>query len=871
LNNILVMPTVAYSWYKNADSKVTITPNSTKTVQGADNKRFNYILKQDSFASYLIVVNKDASPLSSVNIKVNGLSGPMTAKKIIGSTTTANQDAAVNNGLLVDSFEGFAVHVYQMYSGFNPPPFPVPAPPAPDTTPPAIAITCPGSGNTYSSNTISVSGTASDNVGVSKVEVKVGAAGAYQTATGTTSWSISGITIVAGLNTVYARATDTSGNTKETFIQVTYDATMPPPPSVTCTKFVAKNGNDANSGTEASPWLTIQKAANVAVAGDTVCVKAGTYNERVIVKNSGNAGNWITFAADPNAARDTVIIDGTGISIGINEGLVHIQNKSYIKFTGFKIQNSNGGGITVSGRESSIAWSNVTIENNYIYNTAGGGIIGFGAGRDFIMNKNEIERASGALAPRWPSEQVSLQWDINGFIFSNNEVHHNGKYYTDNWRGGEGPTFKEGVSNGKVFGNHIHHMKRTADINGQATGQTTGIYTDGFTMGVTNIDIYNNRVHDITGFGIVVNSELQGTNESTTVRNNLVYNNTRWGIALLHGGDEESTAFIKNTKIINNTIYNNGERGICVTRDATLATGLIIRNNISSNNGQSQLDIRNADAVIDYNLTNGPGSTVGANPVVGDPQFVNPAAFDFRIQSTSPAINAGTPTNAPAFDFANGPRPWPVAGAFDIGAYEFGSPPGPGNFNFPPNCTAPSSPSLCGNGIIDTGEFCEKTTNQGCSSPSICNSDCAACVAPPPPPPICYGVICNTPGFCQKGLGRCIEANGNPVCVYYYDPEPCEDNDGDPCKMGRCSSSDGGRTGFCDKAKSDVVCGNPGFCQAGIGECVATSLLSYICAYNDDPDPCDLDGNVCTYDVCKSSDGGFSGSCVATNLDACEG
>lgn len=68
-----------------------------------------------------------------------------------------------------------------------------------------------------------------------------------------------------------------------------------------------------------------------------------------------------------------------------------------------------------------------------------------------------------------------------------------------------------------------------------------------------------------------------------------------------------------------------------------------------------------------------------------------------------------------------------------------------------------------------------------------------------------------------------------------------------------------------------VICNTPGLCQAGIGKCVATSLTDYVCSYNDDPDPCDLDNNICTLDVCKSSDGNFSSSCIATNLDACEG
>ena len=63
--------------------------------------------------------------------------------------------------------------------------------------------------------------------------------------------------------------------------------------------YVAPGGSDSNPGTEAQPWQTIQKAADTLVAGDTVYIKAGTYQERVIVRNSGNAGNYITYAAYP--------------------------------------------------------------------------------------------------------------------------------------------------------------------------------------------------------------------------------------------------------------------------------------------------------------------------------------------------------------------------------------------------------------------------------------------------------------------------------------------------------------------------------------------------------------------------------------------
>jgi len=100
---------------------------------------------------------------------------------------------------------------------------PCPACSASDATAPSISITCPSPG-TYSSPTISVSGTASDNAGLSKVEVKVGFGGTYRLVTGTTSWSTSGLVLAGGSNTIYAKAIDAAGNTKETSIAVTYDS-----------------------------------------------------------------------------------------------------------------------------------------------------------------------------------------------------------------------------------------------------------------------------------------------------------------------------------------------------------------------------------------------------------------------------------------------------------------------------------------------------------------------------------------------------------------------------------------------------------------------------------------------------------------------
>ena len=72
--------------------------------------------------------------------------------------------------------------------------------------------------------------------------------------------------------------------------------------------YVAKSGSNNNPGTEAQPYLTISKAAQVAVAGDIILVKAGVYRETVTPTNHGSAAKPIIFKA---FGTDEVTISAT--------------------------------------------------------------------------------------------------------------------------------------------------------------------------------------------------------------------------------------------------------------------------------------------------------------------------------------------------------------------------------------------------------------------------------------------------------------------------------------------------------------------------------------------------------------------------------
>ena len=73
--------------------------------------------------------------------------------------------------------------------------------------------------------------------------------------------------------------------------------------------YVSKNGSDQNSGTKEYPFLTIQKAANVAAPSDTVTVQEGVYREWVKPRQKGlDSKRRITYQA---AEGEKVVIKGS--------------------------------------------------------------------------------------------------------------------------------------------------------------------------------------------------------------------------------------------------------------------------------------------------------------------------------------------------------------------------------------------------------------------------------------------------------------------------------------------------------------------------------------------------------------------------------
>jgi hypothetical protein len=434
--------------------------------------------------------------------------------------------------------------------------------------------------------------------------------------------------------------------------------------------YVAKDGSDSNPGTEEKPWLTIQKAADTMVAGDTVFVKNGTYNENIYIgkndpRKSGKMNNPITYIAFPGHHP---IIDGKELNEPEGLGLLSILGESYITIDGFEITgNSAYYGVYVQGN-----CSHITLKNLIVHDHKLSGIYTTGYRfkfTDLVIDNCEIYNTNKILES---SECIVLE-TIDGFEVKNCYIHDQGKDGIDAKVGSKNGTIHDNIikGDGKSWGNY------TSDKNGYLQNSTsTGIYLDCYGVPINNIAVYNNYIYDCFAAGIAIASEVSPYPSATGIEiyNNISFNNN-FGFAVW------GMPFERSFKVINNTFYDNWESGIAIYGLKGTNTNCYVSNNIIIGFGSSDTLIydpgyvKNGTVTIDHNLFYSPSgeynydfASVSGGNIIGDPLLVNPP-FDFHLQDNSPAIDKGSPVNSPDSDFAGKIRP--SGNSIDIGAYEF--------------------------------------------------------------------------------------------------------------------------------------------------------------------------------------------------------
>jgi hypothetical protein len=507
--------------------------------------------------------------------------------------------------------------------------------------------------------------------------------------------------------TAVSQADPTKSTTATVMIQL--------PSRSAVTYYVSTSGSDNNAGTLGAPWRTIQKAANTVKAGDTVQVRAGTYNEIVTMKTSGNAtAGYITFQ---NYPAESPIVDGTGLSVGSSgqTGLFSLEGTfNYIIIQGFEIRNfsSSTRGKVPVGIDFEGAGSNIEILNNHVHNivqTLGScnaanalAVAVYGNQAPASINNltlwgNQIDHNTTGC-----SENVSFDGNVQYWVQANNSVHDGDNIGLDNigFEGVSPNASYDQARDGWVFQNTIYNISSTTNPVYHNQVGADAYYCDG----CTRVIVERNLIHD-SDLSEMASEHSGHTSSYVMFRNNIIYHSLYVGLSI--GGYSKTVGGTDHCVIVNNSLWDDGTYGSSGLGEFQIqyyATNNTVENNIFDDYTLSSkyllYDFTSSEpspAALDYNVyydtagVNGglfdwQGKTLtgfsayksasgqDAHSQFVDPLYVNvtTSPYNFDLASGSSAINAGTNlgvNTVGVLDYAGNPRV-NGNGQINIGAYE---------------------------------------------------------------------------------------------------------------------------------------------------------------------------------------------------------
>lgn len=254
----------------------------------------------------------------------------------------------------------------------------------------------------------------------------------------------------------------------------------------------------------------------------------------------------------------------------------------------------------------------------------------------------------GAMDAAW--QNMGDYVDISGFDISGSNV----------------DGLLDGGSNVRIMSNRIHGFREGNCITTGNDGYTlhdvdvTGNTTFGCGQGALDHGIYvshtrgvvaNNMSFGNSGYGI----QCWHNCNDMTISNNLVFDNEAGGIVVGQGDGPNFGSVPADSMIVSNNIaVDNGRDGL--RESGATGPNNMFLNNLIWNNGSDKVNLKT-------------GSQSGT--IMQDPQFVDfrpDGTGNYRLQPTSPAVDAGSAQGAPSTAIDGTPRP--EGAAVDIGPYE---------------------------------------------------------------------------------------------------------------------------------------------------------------------------------------------------------
>jgi hypothetical protein len=429
------------------------------------------------------------------------------------------------------------------------------------------------------------------------------------------------------------------------------------------TLYVSGNGNDSNDGkTAKTAFRSLQKAANIVEAGETVWIDNGIYTSAdttngsavLSIKTSGKPNAWITWRAVKGTKPEIHpvgwggiqisgsyhIIDGLSV-IGNDDAIVLLQAQEDAKKTKPNPY-FNTNGIFVNGRNNKPDTKphHVTIRNCTVSKCAGGGIVGIEM--DYLTVE-DCKVFNNAWFMRYGGSGITT---------------------LNNWAFDDAPGYHIVVQRNFVWNNKT--LVPWEKINKLSDGN--GILLDVIDQNQVNGATNPNADAAIkpTNNQIVEKPQRPEWKGRALIANNL---------SAFNGGSGIHTFRTKYVDIINNTTYWNGQIVGYQELFPNRSEDVVILNNIivPRPGGKVTSNNRNTNIRWDYNLyPNKQDVFVGTNDIIAEPQFINIQENilkgNFRLAKNSKGLNSGSSELAQPKDILGKTRP--TEKKIDRGAFE---------------------------------------------------------------------------------------------------------------------------------------------------------------------------------------------------------
>ncbi|MBN2272825.1 MAG: right-handed parallel beta-helix repeat-containing protein [Bacteroidales bacterium] len=416
------------------------------------------------------------------------------------------------------------------------------------------------------------------------------------------------------------------------------------------TYYVDKNhasADNSNPGTIDLPWKSIGHAAETAVAGDQVFIRAGTYNESIYFDNNGSAEALIVFSA---YAGEKPVVDGTGVSESQNGIII---DKSYIKIEGLEIRNWEENAVWVENAH------HLEISDCEVHDVTYG--IGLTDGsHEFVLNRVLVHHFALYGFDVTPS---SVGDCYNGTF--NDCVAHTGSDAEQNVDGfalGHGDqygfTFNRCVTYNVYDGFDI--SSRNSTLNGCLA---YNCWNGAYKLWQDQVKLLNCIGYDCTGS--VVELDWDGTPGVVSLMNCTFY------------GGETFTVWVENhadALHMTNCIVAGGDNIGLAFEQMDVSQYQGDYNVFHNNNSDRAVVVGYTDEFTLDQITSGSWTTYSGQDAhswtvnSAGLLFLNPAGYNFHLQGTGVAVDHGTNSGAPSDDFDGNPRY--TGTGVDIGAYE---------------------------------------------------------------------------------------------------------------------------------------------------------------------------------------------------------